>query len=238
MTPLARPPTCSATCSSCAGLWQRTMRSARSASSPLPASASPPDSAASASARSVRTSVHSTGSPHPRASARAMLPLPTRPIIGRGVYGERRSAPRQRLVEEALLDEPRALLRRDLDVARGEHEDLVGDLLHAAVEGVGEAGGEVDEALRQIRVGALEVEDHRDRVLEAVGDLLGVVERLGDDEVHADVAAVARAGRAAEPPTGRRTAVGRPAGSSSAKMSSKSSRRRRVERRRTLGRSR
>src|SRR3712207_7534213 len=37
------------------------------------------------------------------------------------------------------------LLRRDLDVARGEHEHLVGDALHAAVEGVGEAGGEVDE---------------------------------------------------------------------------------------------
>src|SRR6185436_10891172 len=42
-----------------------------------------------------------------------------------------------RLVEEALLDQPRALLRRYLDVARSEKEDLVGDALHAAVERVG-----------------------------------------------------------------------------------------------------
>ena len=80
------------------------------------------------------------------------------------------------LVEEALLDQPRALLGRDLDVARREHEDLVGDALHAAVERVGEAAGEVDQALGEVGVGALEVEDDRDRVLELVRDLLGVVE--------------------------------------------------------------
>ena len=57
--------------------------------------------------------------------------------------------------------------------------------------------GEVDQALGEVGVGALEVEDHRDRVLELVGDLLGVVEVLGDDEVHAHlVAAAAVAGRA------------------------------------------
>ena len=54
------------------------------------------------------------------------------------------------LVEEALLDQPRALLGRDLDVARREQEDLVGDPLHAAVERVGQAGGEVDQALGEV----------------------------------------------------------------------------------------
>src|SRR5918994_3904828 len=93
------------------------------------------------------------------------------------------------LVEEALLDQPRALLRRDLDVARREQEDLVGDPLHAAVERVGEAGREVDQAHGQLVVGPLEVEDDRDRLLELVRDVLGVVEGLGDHEVHADVAA-------------------------------------------------
>src|SRR5437667_236428 len=90
------------------------------------ASSSTP-SVASARARSATTSVHSTGRPQPRASPRAMLPAPMRP-----------STTGSALVEEALFDELRALLRRDLDVARREHEDLVGDPLHAAVEGVGE----------------------------------------------------------------------------------------------------
>ena len=81
----------------------------------------------------------------------------------------------------------RALLRGDLDVARREQEHLVGDPLHAAVERVGEAGGEVDQALGEVGVGALQVDDHRDRVLELVRDVLGVVERLGDHEMHADV---------------------------------------------------
>src|ERR1700728_400144 len=70
------------------------------------------------------------------------------------------------LVEEALLDQPRALLGGDLDVARSQHEDLVGDALHAAIERVCEAAGEVDQALGEIGLGALEVEDHGDRVLE------------------------------------------------------------------------
>ena len=96
-----------------------------------------------------------------------------------------------RLVEEALLDQPRALLGRDLDVARREQEHLVGDPLHAAVERVGEARGEVDQALGEVGVRALEVEDDRDRVLELVRDLLGVVEALGDDQVDLDVPAVA-----------------------------------------------
>src|SRR5262245_53260892 len=82
-----------------------------------------------------------------------------------------------RLVEEAAaLEEPGALLRGDLDVPRGEQEHLVGHALHAAVQRVGEAAREVDQPLRELLVGALEVEDHGDPLLEAVGDLLRVVE--------------------------------------------------------------
>src|SRR4051812_21343844 len=84
------------------------------------------------------------------------------------------------LVEEAAaLEQARPLLGRDLNVSRREQEDLVGDPLHAAVECVGEAAGEVDQALREILVGALEVEDDRDRLLELVRDLLRVVEAAG-----------------------------------------------------------
>src|SRR3954465_713234 len=173
--------TSAATSSSWDGLWASTTAPARSASSALDRSASPPTSSTSCRARPDPESVASTGSAHPRASARAMFPLPmspsTRPSLG--------------LVEEALFDQPRALLRRDLDVARREHEPLVGDPLHAAVEGVGQPAGEVDEALGEVGVDALEVEDHRDRGLELVGARLGVVERLGDDEMHAHVARAA-----------------------------------------------
>ena len=81
------------------------------------------------------------------------------------------------LVEEAAaIEGAGALLGRHLDVARREQEDLVGDALHAPVERVGQPAREVDQALRQLRVGALEVEDHRDLALELVRDLLGVVE--------------------------------------------------------------
>src|SRR5207244_10922451 len=91
-----------------------------------------------------------------------------------------------RLVEEAAaLEEAGALLGRDLDVSRREQEDLVRDALHAAVEGVGEPAREVDEPLRQLLVGALEVEDDRDAVLELVRDLLRVVEAPRQDEVDA-----------------------------------------------------
>src|SRR5215204_212649 len=91
------------------------------------------------------------------------------------------------LVEEAAaLEQPRALLGGDLDVPRREQEHLVGDALHAAVERVAEPAGEVDQPLRQVLVGALQIEDHRRAVLEAVGDLLGVVEAPRDDEMYSD----------------------------------------------------
>src|SRR6059036_2376818 len=176
------------------------MTSARSATSALPASASPPSSATSVAARPEPPSVASTGSPHPRASARAMLPAPISPMV---------KACALALVEEALFDQPGALLRGDLDVARREHEHLVGDPLHAAVERVGQPAGEIDQALGQIGLDPLQVQDDRHVVLEPVGDLLGVVERLRDDEVDADVtpAAVDRA-QAARRPAGGLLVVG------------------------------
>ena len=85
-----------------------------------------------------------------------------------------------------------------LHVARRQQEHLVGDPLHPAVERVRQAGGEVDQALGEIGLGPLQVDDDRDRVLELVRDVLRVVERLRDDQVHADLpAGVAAVGRAA-----------------------------------------
>src|SRR6266487_6133813 len=95
-----------------------------------------------------------------------------------------------RLVEEAAaLQHPGPLLGGHLDVLRREQEDLVGHALHAAVERVRESAREVDQPLRELRVGALQVQDHRDRLLELVGDLLRVVEAAWDHEVHLDVPA-------------------------------------------------
>src|SRR3954447_5562109 len=152
----------------------------------------PPSSSARAAARPEPWSAASTGSPQPRAIARAMFPAPISPIRTVGTLGP--PAAGLALVEEALLDELGALLGRHLHVARREEEHLVGDPLHAAVERVGEAAGEVDEPLGQVGVRALEVQDHRDRVLELVRDVLRVVERPGDDQVHADVVPAAVAG--------------------------------------------
>src|SRR4051794_32385235 len=172
-----------ATSSSWAGLWQRKTASARWATSAFDSTASPPSSAASASALPGTASATSAGSPKPRASALAMLPAPISPICMAPKDRDGPPVRRLRLVEEALLDEAGPLLHRHLDVARGEQEHLVGDPLHAAVHGIREPGGEVDKPLREVRVRALKVQDHRDRVLELVGDLLGVVEVLGDHEV-------------------------------------------------------
>src|SRR5437763_11744915 len=88
------------------------------------------------------------------------------------------------LIEEAALDQPLALFRGDLHVPRREEEHLVGNALHPAVEGVSEAAREVDQPLRQLVVDSLQVEDHRDRILEAVGDVLRVLEALRQHEVH------------------------------------------------------
>ena len=132
----------------------------------------------------------------------------SRPIVAKATPTVRDSAPRAHhsyyraatragrrserlgLIEEAAaFEHAGALFRGDLDVPRREQEDLVGDALHAAVEGVGQPAGEVDQALGELLVGRLQVEDHRRRVLELVGDLLGVVEAARDDEVDVDVRA-------------------------------------------------
>src|SRR5438105_14683414 len=108
----------------------------------------------------------------------------TASVAIRSEFGSGRLNPRgSGLVEEAALDQPLAFLCRDLHVSRREQEDLVGDPLHPAVERVGEAAGEVDQALGELLVGPLQVQDHRHRVLEAVGDLLGVVEAARDHEM-------------------------------------------------------
>ena len=93
--PCAWPPTSAATSASCLGLWQSTTTSARSASSALEATASPPSSSASACAFAASTSATSTGSPMPRASAEAMFPAPMSPsFIAARLY--RRAADRRR----------------------------------------------------------------------------------------------------------------------------------------------
>src|SRR5262249_19763219 len=103
------------------------------------------------------------------------------------------------LVEEAPLEHPRAILGRQLDVARCEEEDLVGDPLHPAVERVRKAAGEVDQPLRQLCVRGLEVEDHGNADLEPVGDLLGVVEAAREDQVNAGCAGAAYSLEVAHP---------------------------------------
>src|SRR4029077_15450373 len=91
------------------------------------------------------------------------------------------------LVEEAAaLEHPRAFFGGHLDVSRWQEEDLVGNALHAAVERVRETAAKVDEALRQLLVGALEIQDHRHAFLEPVGDLLRVVEAPRQDEMDLD----------------------------------------------------
>src|SRR5919112_3666684 len=80
------------------------------------------------------------------------------------------------LVEERPLGYALALLRAHLHVARREQEDPVGDGLDVAVERVGQAGAEVHHPPRKVPVHVLEVEDHGLLTLEAVGQVLGVVE--------------------------------------------------------------
>src|SRR5436190_21848207 len=63
------------------------------------------------------------------------------------------------LVEEAAaFQETRALLGRHLDVSRRQQEDLVGDSLHAAVQGIGQTAREIDQTLGEILIRALEVQ--------------------------------------------------------------------------------
>src|SRR5215218_6212269 len=88
------------------------------------------------------------------------------------------------LIEERPLGDALALLRAHLHVARGEEEDPVGDGLDVAVERVSQAGAEVHHPAAQVAVYVLEVQDHRLLTLEAVREVLGVVEAGGLE--HAD----------------------------------------------------
>ena len=128
----------------CAGLWQRTSRSARSATSRPESSASPPVSLRERLRRArPQDRSRARAAPSSRHRTRHVAAADQSYLHGASGYRPAGSA----LVEKALFDQPRALLGGDLDVARGEHEDLVGDPLHAAVERVGKAAGEVDQAL-------------------------------------------------------------------------------------------
>src|SRR5215204_4096211 len=192
-----------ATSSRTFGLTARTTRSDLSASARLPSTASPPTSSASAAALEGSASANSIasgapGSPraaaHPRASPPAMFPAPTNPSLMGGNSIRRSSLA---LVEEAALEQAGLLLGRDLDVLGREQEDPLRDPLHTAAERVGHAGGEVDQPLRELAVGRLEVDDHRLVPLELVGYLLGVVEAPWSDDVHRGDTAAVSAGRAA-----------------------------------------
>src|SRR6266511_995210 len=149
----ARPRSSPATSSRAPGLTARTRASESPARAGRLLRVSPPTCAASAAARAVSRSQNSiaSGPPsapaHPRAIAPAMFPAPANPILiaGRLVASG--------LVEKALLDQASLLLGRDLDVGGCEQEGLVRDLLHSATERVGEAGGEVDQAPRQLGLG-------------------------------------------------------------------------------------
>src|SRR4051812_41356731 len=186
------PPSCSAAASRPAGFIASTTASACRASSARDSTAVPPSCRASPAARPEPASAKNIASgpfsdpAQPRASAAAMFPAPAKPIF---IERSLRSYRALGLVEEALLDEPGLLLGRHLDVAGRQQESLFGDLLHPAVERVGEAGREVDQPLRQLAVGGLKVEDHRDRALEAIGDLLGVIEAARRHQMDLDVGA-------------------------------------------------
>src|SRR5450830_259384 len=88
------------------------------------------------------------------------------------------------LVEEAFLAHPLAVFRRDLDVRRRQEEHHLLDPLDSAIESVSEPAHKVDQALCELAVDALQVNDHGRVVLELRPDLLGVVEALGFDDVN------------------------------------------------------
>src|SRR5918995_430797 len=131
---------------------------------------SPPSATGPADRAAAGSAGRSAGRPRERRtrSSRARRPL--------NVRSPRRAAFLRLVEEAAALEHAGALLSRDFDVSGREQEHLVGNALHAPVERIGEAAGEVDQALREVLVGALKVEDHGDTVLEAIGDLLRVVE--------------------------------------------------------------
>ena len=68
--------------------------------------------------------------------------------------------------------------------SRRDQEDRVRHPRHRAAHGVRQPAREVDEAALELLRHALEVQDHGLVLLDAVADLLGVVEPAGLDHVH------------------------------------------------------
>src|SRR5215212_5164519 len=110
------------------------------------------------------------------------------PDLTRPNYPDLLQSPPRRiseLVEERSFGDTLALLRANLDIARREEEDPVGNRLDVAVQRVGQARAEVDHPAAQIAVDVLEVQDHRLLALEPVGEILGVVEAGGFEDANA-----------------------------------------------------
>src|SRR5439155_2779839 len=78
--------------------------------------------------------------------------------------------------EHSGFAESPLVLGRDLDARRRQEEHALAHLLDTAREGIGEAGGEVEEPPGAVAIGRAQVEDHRSAGLEAVGDLPRLVE--------------------------------------------------------------
>src|SRR5215211_9006230 len=89
------------------------------------------------------------------------------------------------LVEERPLGDALALLRAHLDVARREQEDPVGHRLDIAVERVRQARAEINHPAAQVAVDVLEVQNNGLLALEAVREVLGVVEAGGLEDAYA-----------------------------------------------------
>src|SRR5215207_8455046 len=106
-----------------------------------------------------------------RRSEPPILPAPIIPTFSKSPLDKELE-----LVKERPLGDALALLGADLDVARGEQEDPVGNALDVAVERVGEARAEVHHPTTQVAVHVLEVEDDGLLALETVGQGLCVVE--------------------------------------------------------------
>src|SRR4051812_45012619 len=151
--------------------WRTPWRSASAAARPDPRSVT-----------SRRSAIDSSERTQPRTIAPAMLPAPISPRVGSVSPMVPRSVPCPRppgasgLVEEAAFHQHRLVLGGDGHAGRREQEDTVGNALHGAVERIRQAAGEVDQPLGQIGLGGLQVDDHRHLGLEAVRDLLRVVE--------------------------------------------------------------
>src|SRR3990170_455370 len=86
------------------------------------------------------------------------------------VIGSARGEGPSELVVEVAAGDPLAIFGGHVDAARREQVHAVGDHLDLAVEPVHETGGEIHQTAGDRVVGALQVHDHGDPVLEPVGD--------------------------------------------------------------------